>query len=748
MPQDDGAPGALQSALKDRYAIGRVLGRGGMATVYLARDLKHDRDVALKVLDPALAASLGGERFLREIRIGAQLAHPHILPLLDSGDTRGHLFFVTPYVPGGSLRDLLDRENHLPVGEALRVIREVGAGLGYAHRQGFIHRDVKPENILFADGLAVLADFGIARAAVVSGKDRVTDGGIIVGTPAYMSPEQASGDQDIAPASDQYSLGCVLYEMLGGEPPFHGANARATMAQHVTAKLPPLRARRPDVPAAVDHALTRALAKNPGDRFPGVTDFLAALALDPAPGFPAVALQVIAVLPFVNSSPDPQNEYLADGITDELIGALAKVEGLRVASRTSVFALKGKPQDVRAIGALLDAHWVLEGSVRRSGDRLRITAQLSSTRDGRLLWSERYDRELRDVFEVQEELARTIVHTLATTSLAHLTPPVPRRYTDNVRAYGLYLKGRFAWNKRTQEGVAEAIRFFEQAVGEDPNYALAYTGLSDSYALQIDYRSVPVREGFERAKEYARKALALDDGLAEAHASLAWALYIYDWDWTGADLAFQRAIAINPRYATARQWYAFLHVSRGAVEEALIQGHTAMELDPASVSIRRCLGWLYFYARRYQEAIDHLGRAVAMNPTSTESATILALAQALGGDLAAAERSLREALELPGATAAMRAYLGWVLARQGRPEEARTILSELTADAARGYVTPVAFAVLHLALREHEKALDWAERAREERRGWLCYLNVNPLLDPLRREPRFQNLVRQMKLIS
>ncbi|KPK00965.1 MAG: hypothetical protein AMS20_14500, partial [Gemmatimonas sp. SG8_28] len=284
----------------------------------------------------------------------------------------------------------------------------------------------------------------------------------------------------------------------------------------------------------------------------------------------SLATRCIAVLPFVNASPDPDNEYLSDGITDEIIAALANVEGLRVASRTSVFALKGKPQDVRAIGALLGAAWVLEGTVRRSGDRLRITAQLSSADEGRLLWSERYDRQLDDVFAVQDELARTIVSTVSGTSLAHLTEPVARRYTENVRAYGLYLKGRYAWNKRTQDGVSEAIEYFEQAAAEDPRYALAYTGLADSYALQLDYRSVPVAEGFERAKQYARQALALDEGLAEAHASLAWALFVYDWDWEGAARSFQRAIAINPRYATAHQWYAFLLATQGRHEDALV----------------------------------------------------------------------------------------------------------------------------------------------------------------------------------
>ncbi|OGU26264.1 MAG: hypothetical protein A3K13_11280 [Gemmatimonadetes bacterium RIFCSPLOWO2_12_FULL_68_9] len=293
--------------------------------------------------------------------------------------------------------------------------------------------------------------------------------------------------------------------------------------------------------------------------------------------------------------------------------------------------------------------------------------------------------------------------------------------------------------------MSEAIGYFEQAVAEDPRYALAYTGLADSYALQLDYRSVPVAEGFERAKTYARKALDLDDSLAEAHASLAWALFIYDWDWAGSDREFRRAIELNPRYATAHQWYAFLLASQGRLEEGIIEGHTALELDPASVSVRRSLGWLYFYARRYEQMVYHLSRAVAMNPAAEESYRVLGLAQALAGDLATAERVLREAVEMPGAGAYTMYTLGWALARAGKPAETRKLLQELEARAASGYVSAVAFAVLHLALGDHAQALDWAERAYAERRGWLAYLKVNPLLDPLRQEPRFQELVEKLR---
>ncbi|MGH7671537.1 MAG: tetratricopeptide repeat protein, partial [Gemmatimonadales bacterium] len=316
----------------------------------------------------------------------------------------------------------------------------------------------------------------------------------------------------------------------------------------------------------------------------------------------------------------------------------------------------------------------------------------------------------------------------------------------NITAYGLYLKGRYAWNKRTQEGVVEGIAYFEQAIAEDPNYALAYTGLADSYALHVDYSSVPVTEWFERAKAYARKALELDESLAEAHASLAWCLFIYDWDWEGAEREFRRAIELHPRYATAHQWFAFLLASHRKHDDALVEGHTALELDAASVSIRRGVGWLYYYARRYDQARYHLQRAIEVNPTAVESHRILALTLAHQGQLQEAERVLRDALALPGARAYTMAELGWVLARAGKRAEAEELLRQVEAQVREGYVSPVAFATLHLALGNADLALDYAERAYAERRGWLAYLTVNPILDPLRDNPRFQALVRKMGL--
>jgi eukaryotic-like serine/threonine-protein kinase len=741
------APVSLANALSDRYTIERLLGYGGMATVHLAEERKHKRKVAIKILKQEFGASVGAERFLREIGIAARLSHPHIVPLIDSGESEGSLYYVSPYIAGGSLRDRLNREKILPIDDALRIVNEIGTALDYAHRNGFVHRDVKPENILFADDHALLADFGIAHIASTSADEPLTLSGFALGTPEYMSPEQASGETEIGVPGDVYGLACVFYEMLAGQPPLKGATPRATMAKQVTEKPRPVRTLRPDAPTGFERVLERGLAKNPAQRFSTITQFCEALTharSEPNRPFTATT-RTIAVLPFVNSSPDPDNEYLSDGITDELINALAKVDGLRVASRTSVFALKGKAQDVRAIGALLEASEVLEGSVRRSGENLRITVQLTSTDDGRLMWSERYDRRLIDVFAIQDEIARTIVTTLRSTSFAEIAPTPTNRHTDNVLAYGLYLRGRYAWNKRTSEGVFEGIKYFEEAIALDPTYALAYTGLADSYSLHIDYRNVPVHEGHQKAKLYARKAIELDDTLAEAHASLAWSSFIYDWDWHGAAREFRRAIELDPRYAPAHQWYAFMLASQGNFDEALLEAHTAQENDPSSVSVRRSLGYAYFYARKYEQAHYHLDRAIAMNPTAEESFRVQGLILTLQKQFPAAERVLREAVALaPECGSYTKATLAYSLAAAGDPSYARQLAAELEERLKVEYVSPVEQAIVYIALGDKQKALDWTERAIDERRGWVAYLRVHPIVDSLRGEPRFDALVQRM----
>jgi serine/threonine-protein kinase len=746
----------LRAALAGRYAIEQEAGHGGMAVVYRARDLRHARTVAIKVFrGDVVGRDDAVERFLQEIRIVARLAHPHVLPLHDSGEIEpqggepGLLYYVMPFVGGPSLRDRLRSEVRLPVDEALEIATTVASALDHAHRHDVLHRDVKPENILLQEGEAVVADFGVARAIQGAGGDTRTLPGLAIGTPAYMSPEQATGDEQVDGRSDQYALACVVFEMLAGKPPYAGASVRATMAQHLQAPVPSLRAERPEVPTTIERAVQRALSKDPGQRFASVAEFAAALAARTdaeLPAFDAPASRSIAVLPFVNASSDPDNEYFSDGMTDELIHLLAQVEGLRVAPRTSVFALAGQRLDVRAVGARLGVVTVLEGSVRKAGGRLRITAQLSDAESGRLLWSERFDRDDRDVFAIQEDLARTIVATLRADLLGTLGDPVPRRYTRNLTAYNLYLRGRHCWNKRTQAGIAEAIAYFERAIAEDPSYALAYTGLADAYALQLDYRAAPVADGMRRAREMARKALELDDTLAEAHTSLAWVIFIHDWDWEAAEREFRRAIDLNPRYPTARQWHSWYLAAMGRSEEALAEGRRAVALDPASISIQRGMGWLLYYARHPARAEVELERALVMDPNQTETHLILALARSSAGDLDGADAALDEALGLAPDDSGSLAARARVAMQRGRVDEARAVETQLVELERRRYVSPSDFAKLYVALGDFDRAFAAIERAYAERRGWLAYLGIEPLLDPLRADPRFQVLLERMAL--
>src|SRR5437867_2178985 len=438
----------LQAALAERYTIERELGRGGMATVYLAADLKHHRPVAIKVLKPELAAALGPDRFLREIETAARLSHPHILPLHDSGEAAGLLYYVMPYVEGETLRDRLEREGQLPLEEAVRITREAASALSYAHSHDVVHRDIKPENILLSGGEAVVADFGVARAITAAARGKLTETGIAIGTPGYMSPEQGAASARVDERSDIYSLACVLYEMLAGEPPFTGPSAESIVRQHLTAAPPRVSAMRAAVPPAIEEAIVRALAKTPADRFATAAEFADALAapaqrgtgrrtsrlavgaglaatllaaaaglfvLSRPHGTPALAGgtgQSIAVLPFVNVSGAPQEEYLSDGISEELINALSKLPQLQVVARPSSFAFKGKNEDVRQIGQALQVATVLGGSVRRVANRLRVTAQLTDARKGYNLWSETYDREMGDVFAVEDEISHAIMRAL------------------------------------------------------------------------------------------------------------------------------------------------------------------------------------------------------------------------------------------------------------------------------------------------------------------------------------------------
>ncbi len=644
--------GRLEVALTGRYAIERQLGHGGTALVFLGRDPKHDRPVAIKVLRPELAVALGAERFLREIKLTARLNHPHILPLLDSGEAAGFLYYVMPYVEGESLRDRLAREHELPVEEALTIAREVADALEYAHQQGVVHRDIKPENILISAGHAVVADFGIARAIQAAGDQTVTQTGVLLGTPAYMSPEQAAGASDLDGRSDIYSLGCVLYEMWAGAPPFAGPTAQAVIAMRFTHRPPEVSSVRDGVPVWGSRAVARALARDPAERYATAAQLAAAL-IAPEPGSPvqreAPTEKSIAVLPFTNMSSDPEIEYFGDGIAEEIINALAQLPGLRVAGRSSAFSFKGKREDLRVIGDKLAVGTVLEGSVRKAGARLRITAQLVNVADGYHLWSERFDREPEDVFAIQEEIARTIAERLQVSMAGSDQKTLVRPHTENLEAYQLYLKGRGLLYRR---GVAiwQALEAFRAAFELDPQYALASAGLADAYTLLGLYGVLTPRDALPHARAAAHRSVELGPELAEAHNAVA-GVQLWDWEWSGADREFRTALQLNPSYVQARCWHGMFNLQwvQGRDEEGIAEAARAVEVEPLAAYPRSMFALALSGARRHGAAVQEARRAAGLDPDAYFSQIILAAAYHGAGRLADA-RGVRAGSRDLGAT--------------------------------------------------------------------------------------------------
>ncbi len=754
----------LRPALAGRYTLERELGRGGMARVYLAHDVKHDRPVALKVMHPQLAETLGAERFLLEIHIAAGLQHPHIVSVYDSGETAGLLWFTMPYIEGESLRARLRREGRLPLEDAATITREAAEALDYAHSRRILHRDIKPENILLSRGHALVADFGIARAlaggaGTLEGgeagrrgsgeEERLTETGMSLGTPAYMSPEQASAERTLDPRSDVYSLGCVLYEMLTGEPPFTGPTAHAILAKRFTGSAPSVRQFRPQLSVEVERAVERALALTPADRFDTAGELSRALVPSAVtPAAPKPPGRSVAVLPFASLSPDPENEYFADGVTDELINALAKIGGLHVVSRTSAFAFKGKLEDVRAIGARLQVKSVLEGSVRRAGRRLRVTAQLIDVADGFLLWSDTFDRELEDVFAIQDEITRAIVGALKVRLFGSQQQVLVKPTTDDLEAYTLYLKGRHFWNRRTEQALWHGLDYFQQATARDPGFAQAHAGVADSYAILGFYSALPPTEAFPKAKAAAQQALANDPALAEAHPALAYVHMYHTWDWQAAENEFAIAIELNPGYATAHQWYGNFLAVHGRFDESAAAFGKAIALDPLSPLKQAALGWSRYFARRYDEAAAQCRRALELDSGYWVAHLWLGLALEELGALEEAVGEFEEALRLSGRNVANLGYLGHALAIAGRTAEARQVLQDLVQLSAERYVSPYDIGVIYLGLGESDAALEWLERAYAERDHQMTFLGVDPRLDRVRASPRFVGLMQMMGLRS
>jgi len=656
----------LQDALSGRYRIERKLGRGGMATVFLAEDLKHHRQVAIKVLDPEVTAAIGPERFLREIETVARLTHPHILPLHDSGVADGLLFYVMPYVEGESLRDRLTREKQLSLEDALRIAREVADALSYAHSRGLVHRDIKPENILLESGHAVVADFGIARAVAAAAGAALTGTGIAVGTPAYMSPEQAAGSRDLDGRSDLYSLGCVLYEMLAGVPPFAGTTAESLAHQHLSLAPRPVTELRPAVPGWVAAAVQRALAKAPADRFSPVALFAEALAhkesaptlvappvpsprpahrwrrlawlgaavvvvaagaffvLRPgrkapasAPGTPVRAHSAIAVLPFQNLSAGGPHAYFAGGLHDELLTQLAKVAALKVISRTSVMGYAGTTKPLKQIADELGVGTVVEGTVQVEGERLRVTVQLIDAATDEHLWAERYDRTLDDAFAIQSEVTQRIVAAVGTALTSAEQGRLTAAPTANPEAYRLYLQGReYAVRPGVLRQDRETARqLYERALGLDPDFALAHAALSQVHGEMYWWRYDPSVARAARQREEAETALRLAPDLPQAHVAMGLVHYWGHRDFRRALDEFTIALKGLPNDAELLAWAGNLNRRLGNWNDVFAALDNATRLDPRNVDLLWNLGGVTFdLTHRHAEAVRAFDQALVLAP--------------------------------------------------------------------------------------------------------------------------------------
>ena len=773
------------AALGDRYRVERELGRGGMAVVFLAEDVKHHRLVAIKLLKPELSAILGSERFLREIEIAATLQHPHILPLYDSGQAAGLLYYVMPFAEGESLRQRLAREQQLPLGAALRITREVGSALQYAHEHGVVHRDIKPENIMLSGGQAVVADFGIARALHAANADQLTLSGMVVGTPQYMSPEQAGG-ATVDGRSDQYSLACTLYEMLIGQPPFTGPSSQALIARHSLEPVPSLRVVRQTVPQAVEGAIMRAMAKLPVDRFASMQQFLDALespeitSVLPAPTVPSRSrsgprvgrrvmaalgagvlvaaaawwfvagraarsahsgsrVRAVAVLPFRDLASSPDSSYLADGMTDGLIADLAQVGSLKVISRSSGSAAQGTGRSLAEVASELGVEAVVKGSIRRAGDSVRVNVRFLHTPDSTLLFTGDYQGRLGELPDLQRKITLAITNSIKAELKGSERSRLDARHEVDQGAYEAYLRGRFY----LERGELELARTqFEQAGRTAPDWAPPRVGLANYYTTLPFFTDIPPAEVLPKARAALAQALELDETLAEAHAANAYIRAYYEWDWRAAEQEFRRALQLQPNYADAYFSYSRFLASRRRLDEAIAQLGRAVELDPLSLPLLANRALLDYFAGRYDDAGRRLREILKSDSTDVTSKWGLALVAEQQGRPGEAIAILEP---ISGSSLNRKASLGHAYAVAGRFAQARSVLAALRAATARSYVPSYYFALVHAGLGERDQALRYLERAYEERSTVLAYLLIDPRLAPLRDDPRFLALARRLQ---
>ena len=749
------------------YRVEREVGSGGMATVYLAADTRHGRSVAIKVLRPEIAATLGVDRFRREIEIASGLSHPHVLPVFDSGESDGILYYVMPYVEGESLRDRLMAAGRLPIDEAIRITDQVASALAYAHGRGIVHRDIKPENILLTGDRAVVADFGIARALARAGDDRLTRTGATVGTCAYMSPEQARGEDGLDGRGDVYSLGCVLYEMVLGRPPYDGPTPAAVMALHMSAPAPRLRAGDPRVPLFVDRAVGRAMAKDPRDRFRGAGELAAALTTGRVvsrlgrrqrgrwvrgiaaavvllvagsllpPLSPGREPERVAVLPLANLS--NEEPYLIEGVHEALISELGHL-GVPVIARASTVRYGDAPRAIREVAEELDVDRVVEGSLFRSGDSLEIRVRMYSGGTEEELWSGVYDGDLPNVVGMYRAFARALASEIEVT----LSPGTARRLGRATQVdpvvYQAYLRGMHLLNQSTEEAFSQALAHFHRAVADNPADPYAHAGLALAY-ITLAHGPAPPPDALHTARAAAERAVRIDPDLAEGWAALADIRTYLLWDWEGAEAAFRRAIELNPSLAMNHYHYAWYLALFGRREEAIAAHERARDLDPLTPLHTVWLpGLLHFMG----DPAGALEGARALIPDYPDNATIHYVRGIAAAELGLHEEAIRALERAVAINARWEGALGRAYALAGRLDEARAIATRLEAEPTAW--NAFALAELHTALGDRDAAFRWL--AYEPPHGWLPWARIVPSLEPLRDDPRFAALLRRLNFVG
>jgi adenylate cyclase len=745
------------------YEIVAQLESGGMSEVYRARDLRLHRDVAIKVLPPSFSADPERlRRFQHEARMAASLNHPHIVTIYAIEEAAILHFLAMELVDGETLEQVIP-ENGLSLEKFFDLAIPLTEALAAAHDKGIIHRDIKPRNIMIDKrGNVKVLDFGLAKMTEFAGQTyqdaqthSLTAVGVVMGTIPYMSPEQVQG-QKLDARSDIFSLGAVLYQMATGRRPFHAESSAELISSILRDTPPTITELRSDVPAGMRRIIERWLAKQVDERYPSARDLreaLARLRMEVFSGPHTLDLGAaldasIAVLPFTNMSTDPESDFFADGITEEIINALAQIEKLHVVARTSAFSFKGKHVDLRIIGERLNVRNVLTGSVRKSGNRLRITAQLQKVADGYQLWSERYDREMKDVFDIQDEIARAIAGRLKITLEGTRDEPLVKAGTRNLEAYQLYVEGRALLYKRGWK-MNRALECFQRATTLDPEYALAWAGLADCYIVLGNYGFLRPEASMPKGTEAARRAVALDPSSAEAHSALAYAYLMDLWDYPGAEREFLRALELNPRYTQCRCWYAvfYLQIAVGRLSEGVEQAKLAMESDPLSAYANGMPGLAYIINAKYAEAMPYLERAVELDPDSFFARWCLHIGLHVNRRFEESISVAETALAMSGRHPWAMATLATTFADTGKPADAQGLYAELIARAQRSYIQPAQLAIAAAAAGSRESALTHAREAwtiRDPSRNQLSPMFYWPFTARLHADPRFREIVREM----